>query len=140
MNRILCHMSTTACKLRVYQKIRLWETIPSINNFKFFYSFISSPYFYSVVCITRYQVRDILELRALKALGYLNRIIFLMFYISTVINFYGEPSTGNGGESLYYTLNGLGLIILGFTIFTLSFIGDLYRYFQDRQRSSVEVY
>jgi hypothetical protein len=78
-------------------------------------------------------VKEILAFQSLKVMGYINRIIYLMFYASTIISVYGEHSDGNGGEGFYNPLYGLALIILGFIIFSLSFIGDLYRYLQDRK-------
>ena len=56
-----------------------------------------------------------------------------MFYISTIITLYGEQSVTNWGENFYNPINGIAFVILGFVIFSLSFVGDIHRYKQARK-------
>ena len=75
-------------------------------------------------------MRDSLEFRSMKAMGYLNRIIYLLFYISTIISLYEDKAARN---SFNNPIEEVGLLIIGFVIFSLSFIGNFYQYYQDRK-------
>jgi hypothetical protein len=77
-------------------------------------------------------VKQISEFRAMRVLGYLNRVLYLIFYVATIIIIYGENTVGELGIGFTDTIYGLVLVILGFVGFFLSFIKEMYKYYKDK--------
>jgi hypothetical protein len=79
-------------------------------------------------------VSEIREHGGLMALGYINRVIFLMLYFSSIIGIFADLSNVSVANRLSHALIGITLLILGVIAFILTFIRDIYQYVQDKKR------
>ncbi|MFW9972568.1 MAG: hypothetical protein ACFFDF_20445 [Candidatus Odinarchaeota archaeon] len=69
----------------------------------------------------------------LGVLGYITRVIMLIFYLSSIVSIFGNPSVIPADIRLGFILTGWGFILLGFIVFFLTFIGDFLRYAKDKR-------
>jgi hypothetical protein len=78
-------------------------------------------------------VSEIQDRGGLALMGICTRVMILLFYLSSIISTFSDPLNVPADFRLSYTFIGIGLLLLGFAIFFLSFIQDFIKYRKDRK-------
>jgi hypothetical protein len=73
------------------------------------------------------------ERGGLGLMGICTRIMILLFYLSSIVSLFSDPTIVPLDSRVTFIITGYALILLGIALFLLTFIGDFIKYRKDRK-------
>jgi hypothetical protein len=79
------------------------------------------------------KVSEVQDRGGLALMGICTRVMILLFYLSSIVSMFSDPLSVPVDFRVIYIIIMYALILLGFALFVLSFLGDILRYLRDKR-------